>query len=258
MSAGSEKQGTGFAEPLVSAVEPDAGSFPPVSEFGLRGVDTDLSVIDDSDDPRALERHRALMSPAAKKRRARFAKYVAGAVGFSLVLCAAAVVKTVLPVTSAESVTTAFAAPAATASVDIGISAPERAAHPDAPPIASASAAPERPASAAAADPRPVASAVVAPPQNATPLTTVAAAAGALKQRESSRFALERGDLGTAVAAGERSVALDPTDGEAWLILGASYQAGGELGQAKRCYRACVAQARRGPRAECQAMSQGE
>jgi len=259
VSAGREKRVTGSAEPSAPAVEPDGGSFPPVSEFGLRGVDPDLSVIEDGADPRALERHRALMSPAAKKRRARFAKYVAGAVGFSLVLCVAAVVKTALPAAPAESGTrVAFAAAPATPSVDVAPSTPKQAASSEAPPTASASAATESSVSAAGADPQPLPSAVVAPVPNATHPTTPPAAAGAVKQRESSRFALERGDLGTAVAAGERSVAIDPTDGEAWLILGAAYQAGGELAQAKRCYRACVAQARRGPKAECQAMSQGE
>jgi tetratricopeptide (TPR) repeat protein len=242
---------------LAAGVEPDAGSFPPVSEFGLRGVDTDLSVIEDGDDARALERHRALMSPAAKERRARFAKYVVGAVGFSLVLCAAAVVKTALPAPSVEPVArVALAAAPATPSVDVSPSTPEGTARPEAPPTASASAASKGPT--AGVDPQAVPSALVMPAQDPTPLTAPLPGAGAAKQRESSRFALERGDLSTAVAAGERSVALDPTDGEAWLILGAAYQAGGELVQAKRCYRACVAQARRGPKAECQAMSQTE
>jgi hypothetical protein len=257
VSAGSEKQVPGSVAASASAVEPDGGSFPPLSEFGLRGVDGDLSVIEDSDDARAFERHRALMSPTAKKRRARFAKYVAGAVGFSLVLCAAALVKTALPALSAESSVTrgAFAGAPATLSVDVAPSTPERAVRTEESPTASA--APESPVISTGADPQPVPSAV-APAQNAPPPTTTLAGAGAVKQRESSRFALERGDLSTAVAAGERSVALDPTDGEAWLILGAAYQAGGELAQAKRCYRACVAQAHRGPKAECQAMSQGQ
>jgi Flp pilus assembly protein TadD len=106
--------------------------------------------------------------------------------------------------------------------------------------------------------PQPSSSAIVVAPASAAPALAAAPAAGAAKEREASRFALERGDLGTAVAAGERSVALDPSDGEAWLVLGAAYQARGELAQAKRCYRLCVEQGTRGPKAECRAMAQGE
>jgi Flp pilus assembly protein TadD len=65
--------------------------------------------------------------------------------------------------------------------------------------------------------------------------------------------ALERGRVAVAIAAGERSVALDPGDGEAWLILGAAYQQKGSTADARRCYRACV-EAERGPKGECAAM----
>lgn len=256
MSASNEKQGTVSERLSASPVKPDGESFPPVSEFGLRGGDTDLSGMEDVDDPRALERHRALMSPAAKMRRARFAKYVVGAVGFSLAVCAAAVVKTALPAAPAESITrVAFGTGPGAPSAALDRPTPEPTARPESPSPAFPTV--ESPSSAVA-DPQPAPSAAVIPSATASPLTSPASGAGAIKQREASRFALERGDLGSAVAAGERSVALDPTDGEAWLILGAAYQASGELAEAKRCYRACVAQARRGPKGECQAMSQGQ
>jgi Flp pilus assembly protein TadD len=60
--------------------------------------------------------------------------------------------------------------------------------------------------------------------------------------------------LGAAIEAGERSVQLDPTDGEAWLILGAAYQTKGDAKEARRCYKSCVEQGKRGPRNECAAM----
>jgi Flp pilus assembly protein TadD len=76
----------------------------------------------------------------------------------------------------------------------------------------------------------------------------------AKKEKITSRTSLERGKLADAIEAGERSVALDPTDGEAWLILGAAYQQKGNSKEARRCYKACVEQGKRGPRGECGAM----
>jgi Flp pilus assembly protein TadD len=49
-------------------------------------------------------------------------------------------------------------------------------------------------------------------------------------------------------------VALDPTDGEAWLILGAAYQEKGDMKNARRSYKACLEQGKRGPKYECAAM----
>lgn len=77
----------------------------------------------------------------------------------------------------------------------------------------------------------------------------------ALQEKLDSKALLEREAYGAAVAAGERSVALDSTDGEAWLILGAAYQGMGNAGQAKRCYTTCTKQ-KRGPIADCQQMLQ--
>jgi Flp pilus assembly protein TadD len=76
----------------------------------------------------------------------------------------------------------------------------------------------------------------------------------AKKEKALCRVALERGRLTEAVEAGERAVALDPTDGEAWLILGAAYQSKGNSKDARRCYKSCVQEGKRGPRNECAAM----
>jgi hypothetical protein len=75
------------------------------------------------------------------------------------------------------------------------------------------------------------------------------------EKRDMSSF-LERGAFGSAVAAGQRSVSLDPSDGEAWLLLGAAYQSSGRAGDAKRAYNSCLTQAKRGPIGECRAMLQ--
>ena len=50
---------------------------------------------------------------------------------------------------------------------------------------------------------------------------------------------------------------LDPSDGEAWLVLGGAYQAMGNTGQAKRCYNACVSQGKKGPISDCKDMLEG-
>jgi tetratricopeptide (TPR) repeat protein len=222
--------------------------------------------MDDSEDPRALERQRALMSPAARERRARFARYVAAAMGVSLVLLVAAGVKTSLLAPPDEPASkTALAGPAQPLRSESA--GPEPAAPPPLRPEGKLAPPPAQPIPDVAVAPQPSSTAIVVAPASAAPAVASASAApavaaaptaGAAKEREASRFALERGDLGTAVAAGERSVALDPSDGEAWLVLGAAYQARGELAQAKRCYRLCVEQGTRGPKAECRAMAQGE
>jgi hypothetical protein len=76
----------------------------------------------------------------------------------------------------------------------------------------------------------------------------------AWQEKQAAKAALERGSNGAAIAAGERSVGLDPSDGEAWLVLGGAYQAMGNTGQAKRCYNACVSQGKKGPIGDCKDM----
>jgi hypothetical protein len=97
------------------------------------------------------------------------------------------------------------------------------------------------------------ASANASPPPPA--LASVAAGPGeAAAAREVARKELSRGHAKQSIEAGERAVALDPTDGEAWLVLGAAYQQRGAIADARRCYKACLSQGKRGPRGECSAM----
>jgi len=86
------------------------------------------------------------------------------------------------------------------------------------------------------------------------PLDPKEAAKEAAKSKVKARGALEWGKMSDAIAAGEKSVTLDPTDAEAWLILGAAYQEKGDLKNAFRSFRACMDQGKRGPRNECAAM----
>jgi cytochrome c-type biogenesis protein CcmH/NrfG len=60
--------------------------------------------------------------------------------------------------------------------------------------------------------------------------------------------------LKSSIDAGEQSVDLNPTDSEAWLVLGAAYQQMGSIGEARRCFRSCVEKGKGGSRSECAAM----
>jgi hypothetical protein len=204
--------------------------------------------------------------PEVVQRRARFAKYVRWAVGGAAVLCLAAVARSALPplgagahgASASLAQTTALEAPAAKAA-SVAVVAPVAVAEPVSAPVV---AVPAAVAPAATPAPEPV--------KTAEPATAVAPAAApadapaapavatsdktALQEKHDSRRALERGKLADAVAAGERSVALDPTDGEAWLLLGAAYQEQGKNADARRCYSSCVKEGKRGQLGECRAL----
>jgi cytochrome c-type biogenesis protein CcmH/NrfG len=274
LSAMTNNRWAGSAERWSQAEGAREGSLPQLGDLETRGGDLDDELFDEG--RVALERRRALMSPEARSRRARFARYVIGTVAAATVLCAAAFVKTAFEQGWGVPSQHASAAPSAAAAPEVAAVEPPAPALAPAPAPEPARAPAPEPAVAAAPAPavamatEPVTAqpgAAQAPGPEVAPVeavqTTQAAAANpapagnAKKDRESARFALERGDLGGAITSGERSVGLDPTDGEAWLILGAAYQSRGELTEAKRCYRACVDQATRGPKGECRAMAQG-
>ncbi len=207
--------------------------------------------------------------PEVVQRRARFAKYVRWAVGGAAVLCLAAVARSALPpsggsahgASASLAQSTALEAPASKAA-SVAVVAPVIAvAEPVSAPVVAvpaAVAAPEpapAPEPVKAADPAAVPAAAAAAPADA-PAAPAAATSDktALQEKNDSRRALERGKLADAIAAGERSVALDPTDGEAWLLLGAAYQEKGKNADARRCYSSCVKEGKRGPVGECRAL----
>jgi hypothetical protein len=273
------------------AVHPDDVSVPPI---GLDGdfFGSDLALADasfeiDPRDPRILK-----LTPLMAQRRARFAKYVTVAVGFAAILCAVAAVKITIArgteTTSRGAANrTSVAAPSPVAAqepvaapVEKPAVAEETAPRPD--PGAAVVAPNEAPsrgqATAAQAAPEP-AQAAVAPAQAEAPSASAAAvpstaetptgptlpadvadldpkalAKEAGKAKAKARGALEWGKMGDAIEAGERSVAIDPTDSEAWLILGVAYQQKGDSKNAVRSFKACLDQGKRGPRNECALM----
>lgn len=76
----------------------------------------------------------------------------------------------------------------------------------------------------------------------------------ALEARERARRALSKGDVASAVTLATHSVQLDPSEADAWLVLGAAELARGAHTQARSTFRACTKAATRGPRRECERM----
>lgn len=208
--------------------------------------------------------------PEVVERRARLAKYVRWAVGGAAVLCLAAVGRTfVAPGTHAS---------LAAASSVYALGAPANVDPPEPKAAAAAVVTTPTPAPAelaAAAEPVKTAEVAAVPVAEPTDPTRVEAPrvdvpkaealgapaapsaddkANALREKNDCRRALERGKSADAIAAGERSVALDPSDGEAWLLLGAAYQDKGKMAEARRAYAACTKEGTRGPIGECRAM----
>ncbi len=65
---------------------------------------------------------------------------------------------------------------------------------------------------------------------------------------------LERGNTGRASELARRATAADPTNAEAWLTLGAAYDAEGRRSQARAAYQSCIDKGK-GPRVnECRAL----
>lgn len=210
------------------------------------------------------------MSPAVRERRARFTKYVKWAVGASAIVCLAALVR--VTVARGQNGGESFAGGSQAAEISAPMPIQTVTPAPD-PTLNQASPPPPAPAPAPAVDPTaaPTAGAVPATTATPDPASTAAApgaapaAAGAAPATEpdpaaakveklAAKKALERGDMKGAIEAGERSVALDPTDGDAWLLLGAAYQEKGKGVDARRAFTACIKQGKRGAIGECAAM----
>ena len=257
----------------------DDASVPPVDlDAGFFSVDVapdEASFEVETRDPRAALK----LTPAAAKRRAHLAKYVTAAVGLASALCIAALVKSSFAGSheSTRSQHASFAAQASATGLSLNGAAVTESAPSPASPANSAPVDPPAKAEVASPTPEQAAPAQAAPAQ-AAPAQAASAAApvvadvpvpakaqavaeppadpkvAAAKEKAKSRGALERGNMSAAIAAGERSVALDSADAEAWLILGAAYQQKGDAKNAVRSFRACVSQGKRGPTSDCAAM----
>jgi TPR repeat len=88
-------------------------------------------------------------------------------------------------------------------------------------------------------------------PETIEPSPSAPSDESAEQEKTASLVALEQGKVEEAVAAGERATALDPTDADAWRILGAAYEDQGSFAAARRCYQSCTKSATRGDVREC-------
>jgi hypothetical protein len=212
-------------------VEPAAAkffsSYPPVEE----------ATVHEEEMPRSR-------MPHVVERRRRFAVYVRCAVAVAGVVCVVAVARTA---------TTPRADEVARSTASASFKPSEEVS-----PVANQDVPTPRHASATeiaepevAVPPQPASSEVV--PTTAAPLHVETARAPS-QEKADARRSLERGNVRAAIAAGERAVALDASDADAWLVLGAAYQELGNVTHARRCYALCAKSATRGPVAECRAL----
>jgi Flp pilus assembly protein TadD len=261
VAAASGSAALGETEPR-SFVDFDDASYPPVDLdnhfFGGNGPlrVSEPPIEADERDPRMSLKQ----TPEVARRRANLQKYVKVAVAAASALCVAALFKV--------AVTRSASHEESRSPVDLAAAAPRPEQNPvplAAEPVIVAPSATETPQAAdlsaplpsdtdpAAAEPAP---AEPAPADRAAvePAPAEPDSAAAAKEKNNSRNSLEFGKVADSIEAGERSVALDSTDGEAWLILGAAYQQKGDMKNARRCYRACLDQGKRGPKYECAAM----
>ena len=201
-------------------------------------------------------REKARFESASFKERQRYlARYVAGAVAVSSAICLAAFFRSA---SAAPDLATHAARAAEVVSMpapaDVPVAAP---VEPAVAPVAKTFPAPV-PLPEPVAAPAPGAPAVVAVAASPAAVAAPAAAEGpsARESKDAAMHALERGNWNAAIAAGERSVRLDPSDGEAWLILGGAYQERGSDRAAHRTYVSCAASAKPGhARSECASLA---
>jgi hypothetical protein len=103
---------------------------------------------------------------------------------------------------------------------------------------------PLSPSAVAPSEPTPAPSAVAAKAPARDPKE-------AKREKKAAQRALDHRKLDDAIAAGTHSVALDPTDAEAWLVLGAAYLEKHDTASAQSAFTSCAKSATRGPKKEC-------
>lgn len=185
--------------------------------------------------------------PHVIERRQRFSRYVRWAVSGAAVVCLAALARTALVSHRAPNVSAGAAMAAVQVQAVPATKVPEAV-------VAAPVAAPESVQAPKVDVPAKVEEPAAAVPAKVEDTKPAPGDKTALQEKTDARRNLERGKLAEAIEAGERSVALDPQDGEAWLLLGAAYQEKGKSAEARRCYKACLSEGKRGPLGECRAM----
>jgi Flp pilus assembly protein TadD len=167
------------------------------------------------------------------------------AVGAALGAALAAAAMTMARTPQAHDVSSAVVTTAETAATAVPL--PEA---PAAPVVAAAPAASSAPVASAA----PAASSAPVVPATSAVGTGSETAGAAEQALAEATKALEKGRASKAVEAAGRAVALDPTNAQAWLVLGGAYDELGSYTDARRSFSQCVHVATRGPRGDCAAL----
>jgi hypothetical protein len=113
------------------------------------------------------------------------------------------------------------------------------------------------PVASAAASAAPAASGVAVPADSSVAAVASSAPASTkteAQERDDARRLLARGKATAAADAAARATALDPTDGDAWLLLGAADMEIGKTADAREAFTQCVKQGKRGEIGECRSM----
>lgn len=169
------------------------------------------------------EHERLAVHVVPPERRAKMAKYVKYAVGLCGLLCGVAIVR--VAVSRSHPVVAEAAAAQVAPPPPVLVAEPPSAVDPEPAPA-----------------PAPVATEVPPPGKSAK------------EELESARALLEHGKTKDAIEGATRSVGLDPTDAEAWLILGAAQLNAGHPKEAREAFVECTKQAKSGPVVECKNM----
>ena len=254
-----------FAGDVSSQAALEAVSIPPVtddvSDERFFSRDSSPPMADEDDDDETVKERALRQTPEVRARIARAQRIVMGLVGAAAIITfaglgskalrqspsvqtaavGAASPKSALAAEAPKALEAKVELPQAPAPMNLETPKPAEAAKIEEPVKVA-----EKPAEPAKVEVAPAAAPSATDP--ATPTKT------ALEEKKDSQRALDRGKSKDAIASGERSVALDPADGEAWLILGAAYQEQGKMADARRCYQACLKEGKRGPKGECAAM----
>jgi hypothetical protein len=98
--------------------------------------------------------------------------------------------------------------------------------------------------------PQPTPVVQAAPP----PETPPAATPGTGNATRDAQKALDRGDTTRAIDYARKATSADPSNAEAWLTLGAAYEAAGRASLARGAYQSCVAHGKGERVSECRAL----
>jgi Flp pilus assembly protein TadD len=102
--------------------------------------------------------------------------------------------------------------------------------------------------------------AATTPSGEAPPHVFVEPAPAALETQSGSNLTqqaqrlLERGSTARAVDVAKRATAADPSNAEAWLTLGAAYDAAGNRTSARLAYKSCIDSGKGSRVSECKAL----